>query len=135
MRSRGIAGGIPRNFSVRRQQGEIFAPDAARYWENILHKVNAILDAPPEWEAEHMLAPPGREKTAQPGIATLQDLPPSTRQLTSFHAGIFVSNVTKVNRAAWVNAQRYASVQRFGDVNWLCVKNSHTSGSSFGSAM
>jgi acyl transferase domain-containing protein len=28
------------------------APDAARYWENILHKVNAISDAPPEWEAE-----------------------------------------------------------------------------------
>ena len=23
-----------------------------RYWENILHKVNAISDAPPEWEAE-----------------------------------------------------------------------------------
>jgi len=28
------------------------APDVARYWENILHKVNAISDAPPEWEAE-----------------------------------------------------------------------------------
>jgi acyl transferase domain-containing protein len=28
------------------------APDAARYWENILHKVNSISDAPPEWEAE-----------------------------------------------------------------------------------
>jgi acyl transferase domain-containing protein len=28
------------------------APDARRYWENILHKVNAISDAPPEWEAE-----------------------------------------------------------------------------------
>jgi acyl transferase domain-containing protein len=28
------------------------APDAGRYWENILHKVNAISDAPPEWEAE-----------------------------------------------------------------------------------
>jgi acyl transferase domain-containing protein len=28
------------------------APDATRYWENILHKVNAISDAPPEWEAE-----------------------------------------------------------------------------------
>jgi len=28
------------------------APDARRYWENILHKVNSISDAPPEWEAE-----------------------------------------------------------------------------------
>ena len=28
------------------------APDVRRYWENILHKVNAISDAPPEWEAE-----------------------------------------------------------------------------------
>jgi acyl transferase domain-containing protein len=28
------------------------APDVARYWENILHKVNSISDAPPEWEAE-----------------------------------------------------------------------------------
>ena len=28
------------------------APDVHRYWENILHKVNAISDAPPEWEAE-----------------------------------------------------------------------------------
>ena len=28
------------------------APDKQRYWENILHKVNAIADAPPEWEAE-----------------------------------------------------------------------------------
>jgi acyl transferase domain-containing protein len=28
------------------------APDTRRYWENILHKVNAISDAPPEWEAE-----------------------------------------------------------------------------------
>jgi acyl transferase domain-containing protein len=28
------------------------ASDVARYWENILHKVNSISDAPPEWEAE-----------------------------------------------------------------------------------
>jgi acyl transferase domain-containing protein len=28
------------------------APDMQRYWENILHKVNSISDAPPEWEAE-----------------------------------------------------------------------------------
>jgi acyl transferase domain-containing protein len=28
------------------------APDVRRYWENILHKVNSISDAPPEWEAE-----------------------------------------------------------------------------------
>src|ERR1039457_3778640 len=28
------------------------APDARTYWENILHKVNAISDTPPEWEAE-----------------------------------------------------------------------------------
>jgi len=28
------------------------APDMQGYWENILHKVNAISDAPPEWEAE-----------------------------------------------------------------------------------
>jgi len=28
------------------------APNVQRYWENILHKVNAISDAPPEWEAE-----------------------------------------------------------------------------------
>ena len=28
------------------------APDVRRYWQNILHKVNAIADAPPEWEAE-----------------------------------------------------------------------------------
>ena len=28
------------------------APDTRRYWENILHKVNAISDAPPEWEAD-----------------------------------------------------------------------------------
>ncbi|HLY17737.1 MAG TPA: beta-ketoacyl synthase N-terminal-like domain-containing protein [Bryobacteraceae bacterium] len=28
------------------------APDIAHYWENILHKVNAISDAPPEWEAD-----------------------------------------------------------------------------------
>jgi acyl transferase domain-containing protein len=28
------------------------ARDVQRYWENILHKVNAISDAPPEWEAE-----------------------------------------------------------------------------------
>ncbi len=28
------------------------APNMQRYWENILHKVNAISDAPPEWEAE-----------------------------------------------------------------------------------
>src|SRR5580658_6373207 len=28
------------------------APDIQRYWENILRKVNAISDAPPEWEAE-----------------------------------------------------------------------------------
>jgi acyl transferase domain-containing protein len=28
------------------------APDVQRYWENILRKVNAISDAPPEWEAE-----------------------------------------------------------------------------------
>jgi acyl transferase domain-containing protein len=28
------------------------APDARTYWENILHKVNSISDAPPEWEAE-----------------------------------------------------------------------------------
>jgi acyl transferase domain-containing protein len=28
------------------------APDVRRYWENILHKVNAISDAPPDWEAE-----------------------------------------------------------------------------------
>jgi len=28
------------------------APDVRRYWENILHKVNAISDAPPEWEAD-----------------------------------------------------------------------------------
>ncbi|MGA2134999.1 MAG: beta-ketoacyl synthase N-terminal-like domain-containing protein [Bryobacteraceae bacterium] len=28
------------------------APDMQCYWENILHKVNAISDAPPEWEAE-----------------------------------------------------------------------------------
>lgn len=28
------------------------APDMRRYWENILRKVNAISDAPPEWEAE-----------------------------------------------------------------------------------
>jgi acyl transferase domain-containing protein len=28
------------------------AADVRRYWENILHKVNSISDAPPEWEAE-----------------------------------------------------------------------------------
>ncbi|HUO27774.1 MAG TPA: type I polyketide synthase, partial [Bryobacteraceae bacterium] len=28
------------------------APDKQRYWENILHKVNSISDAPPEWESE-----------------------------------------------------------------------------------
>jgi acyl transferase domain-containing protein len=28
------------------------APNMQRYWENILHKVNSISDAPPEWEAE-----------------------------------------------------------------------------------
>jgi acyl transferase domain-containing protein len=28
------------------------APNVQRYWENILRKVNAISDAPPEWEAE-----------------------------------------------------------------------------------
>ena len=28
------------------------APNVERYWENILHKVNSISDAPPEWEAE-----------------------------------------------------------------------------------
>jgi len=28
------------------------APDVPHYWENILRKVNAISDAPPEWEAE-----------------------------------------------------------------------------------
>jgi len=28
------------------------APNVQRYWENILKKVNAISDAPPEWEAE-----------------------------------------------------------------------------------
>jgi acyl transferase domain-containing protein len=28
------------------------APDVRQYWENILHKVNSISDAPPEWEAE-----------------------------------------------------------------------------------
>ena len=28
------------------------APNVQRYWENILHKVNSISDAPPEWEAE-----------------------------------------------------------------------------------
>ena len=28
------------------------AADVRRYWENILHKVNSIADAPPEWEAE-----------------------------------------------------------------------------------
>jgi len=33
------------------------APDVRRYWENILHKVNAISDAPPEWEAELFFEP------------------------------------------------------------------------------
>ena len=28
------------------------APNIERYWDNILHKVNSISDAPPEWEAE-----------------------------------------------------------------------------------
>src|SRR5215469_14020961 len=28
------------------------AADMQRYWENILHKVKSIDDAPPEWEAE-----------------------------------------------------------------------------------
>ena len=28
------------------------AADKQQYWENILHKVNAIADAPPEWEAD-----------------------------------------------------------------------------------
>src|SRR5450432_2504255 len=28
------------------------APDTRQYWENILHKVNSISDAPTEWEAE-----------------------------------------------------------------------------------
>ena len=28
------------------------AANIEQYWENILHKVNAISDAPPEWEAD-----------------------------------------------------------------------------------
>jgi len=28
------------------------ASNVQQYWENILHKVNAISDAPPEWEAD-----------------------------------------------------------------------------------
>ena len=28
------------------------AKDVQRYWENILHKVDAVSDAPPEWESE-----------------------------------------------------------------------------------
>ena len=28
------------------------ARDMQRYWENIIHKVDAISDPPPEWEAE-----------------------------------------------------------------------------------
>jgi acyl transferase domain-containing protein len=33
------------------------AGNLQRYWENILHKVNAIADAPPEWEAELFYEP------------------------------------------------------------------------------
>ncbi len=33
------------------------APNVERYWENILHKVDAVSDAPPEWEAEFFYDP------------------------------------------------------------------------------
>ena len=35
------------------------AADVQAYWENILHKVNAVGDPPPEWEAELFLDPRG----------------------------------------------------------------------------
>jgi quinoprotein glucose dehydrogenase len=62
-----------------------------------------------------------------------QELPLSRRQLTSSLVGIFASNVTKVNPAAWAKAQRYASVQRLGELNGPSVNACHVSGSSFGS--
>src|ERR1035441_9469505 len=71
---------------------------------------------------------PGRGKRGHQG------LPPSSRQLTSALGGIFASNATKVKRAALANAQRYASVQRFGEVRGPSVNDCHVSGSSFGSA-
>src|SRR5260370_17670141 len=49
------------------------------------------------------------------------EVPPSKRQLTSSLIGIFASKVTKVNRAALANAQRHASVQRFGELTGLLV--------------
>src|SRR6185369_15757066 len=62
-----------------------------------------------------------------------QEVPTSSRQLTSSLGGIFASKVTKVSRAAWAQAQRYASVHRFGEVNGPSVNASQVSRSSLGS--
>ena len=63
-----------------------------------------------------------------------QELSSSKRHVTCSLAGILASKVTKVNRAAWARAHRYASVHRFGELNGPSVNASHVSGSSFGSA-
>src|ERR1700722_264907 len=61
-------------------------------------------------------------------------LGPRTKQSSPSLGGILESNVTKVNSAARANAQRYASVQRFGEVKTPSVNASQFSARPLGSS-